>query len=387
MSKRKIHRIGIVLNGATGRMGSNQHLKRSILPIIAQGGVRLSDEESILPDPVALVGRNAAKLESLARQYGIERWTTDLGAVLEDPAYSIYFDAQLTRLRAESVEQAIDSGKHVYCEKPVAEESNTAYRLYRKAEEAGLRHGVVQDKLWLPGIQKLRSLVESGFFGEILSIRGEFGYWVFVGDAVPSQRPSWNYRQQDGGGIVLDMFPHWHYLLEGLFGPVERLSCHAATHLRERWDERGKAYQCTADDAAYATFELSGGVVAHFNSSWAVRVRRDDLLTLQVDGTRGSAVAGLGDCWIQPLDGTPRPVWDPDVEAPLDYFRDWMKVPDRMEYGNAFQAQWEEFLKHVVTGSPFPWTLLAGARGVQLAEKALESHQKRSWTEIPQLHS
>ncbi len=385
MSKRKIHRIGIILNGVTGRMGSNQHLKRSILPIIARNGIPLSDEESILPEPVALVGRNEAKLESLARECGIERWTTDLDALLADPAFSIYFDAQLTRLREEAVGKAIESGKHVYCEKPVAEDSAAAYRLYQKAKEAGLRHGVVQDKLWLPGIRKLKFLVDTGFFGEILSIRGEFGYWVFAGDEVPGQRPSWNYRREDGGGIVLDMFPHWHYLLEGLFGSVEKVSCYTATHLRKRWDEKGEPYECTADDAAYATFELSGGVVAHFNSSWAVRVRRDDLLTIQVDGTRGSAMAGLRKCWIQPLQGTPRPVWNPDVEAPLDYFRDWMEAPDQMEYANAFRAQWEEFLKHVVTGSPFPWGLLSGARGVQLAEKALESHQKQSWVQIAPL--
>ena len=384
MSATTVHSIGIVMNGVTGRMGLNQHLRRSICAIMAQGGVRLSPNEAIMPRPL-LVGRNAAKLEAIAAEAGGLPWTTNLEEALADPSYAIYFDAQTTERRAEAVRRAIAAGKHVYCEKPVAESLESALDLYRLAARAGIKHGVVQDKLWLPGLLKLQALDRQGFFGRILSIRGEFGYWVFEGDTVPAQRPSWNYRKEDGGGIILDMLCHWRYVLDNLFGGVKAVSCLGATHVPRRWDESGRPYECTADDSAYATFELEGGAVAHFNSSWSVRVRRDDLLTLQVDGTKGSAVAGLRHCWIQPYGATPRPVWNPDVESPLDYFDGWQKVPEQETYDNAFKRQWELFLRHVVKDEPFRWGLLEGAKGVQLAEKGLESWRNRAWVEVPGL--
>ncbi len=296
-------------------------------------------------------------------------WTTDLAAALANPDYPVYFDAQTTDRRADALRLAIAAGKHVYCEKPVAGNLATALDLFRRASAAGIKHGVVQDKLWLPGLLKLQTLNELGFFGRILSVRGEFGYWVFEGDHVPAQRPSWNYRQEDGGGIILDMLCHWRYVLDNLFGAVQAVSCLGATHIPTRWDEAGQPYACTADDSAYATFQLEGGIVAHFNSSWCVRVRRDDLLTIQVDGTQGSAVAGLRHCWIQPYGATPRPVWNPDIESPLDYFQGWQKVPEQTTFDNAFKRQWELFLRHVVKDEPFPWTLLEAAKGVQLGRK------------------
>ena len=384
MGQSTIHSAGIVMNGVTGRMGFNQHLKRSILSIIEQGGVRISDSERILPRPL-LVGRNAAKLEAIAAECGGLDWTTDLDRALADPQYSIYFDAQTTERRAASVHKAIAAGKHVYCEKPTASSFEEAFELFRAASQAGVKHGVVQDKLWLPGLLKLKALRDSGFFGEILSVRGEFGYWVFEGDLVTGQRPSWNYRKEDGGGIIVDMLCHWRYVLDNLFGAVKAVSCKGATHVKRRWDEQGSPYDCTADDSAYATFELEGGVIAHFNSSWCVRVRRDDLLTIQVDGSRGSAVAGLRDCWVQPYSATPRPVWNPDIENPLRYFDDWQKLPNQESYDNAFKRQWELFLRHVYCGAPFPWTLLEGAKGVQLAEKGIESWQNRAWVDVPAL--
>ena len=376
------HKIGIVMNGVTGRMGTNQHLLRSIAAIIRQGGVRISPGETILPDPI-LVGRNQAKLDRLAELSGVAKTFTDLDAALAEPGCSVYFDAQTTLRRYEDVRKAIAAGKHIYCEKPSSHSAATAYDLYRRAKEAGVKHGVVQDKLWLPGLMKLKTLKETGFFGDIFAVRGEFGYWVFAGDPVEPQRPSWNYRKEDGGGIMIDMLCHWRYVLDNLFGPVKAVSCLGATHIPKRRDERGQWYDCTADDAAYATFEIEGGIVAHMNSSWCVRVRRDDLLTLQVDGTRGSAVAGLRHCWIQHYGATPRPVWNPDVDSPLNYFDDWQKLPHQREYDNAFKAQWELFLRHVVRDEPFPWNLLEGAKGVQLAELGLESWQKRAWVDVP----
>ncbi|HEY7306243.1 MAG TPA: Gfo/Idh/MocA family oxidoreductase [Bryobacteraceae bacterium] len=384
MSSTNTHSVGIIMNGVTGRMGLNQHLRRSIYAIMQQGGVRLSETETIMPRPL-LVGRNVAKLEAISAEFGGLPYTTDFDSALGDRAYTVYFDAQTTDRRADSVRKAIAAGKHVYCEKPVAVDLKTALDLYRLASNTGVKHGVVQDKLWLPGLLKLQTLRELGYFGRILSIRGEFGYWVFEGDTVPGQRPSWNYRTEDGGGIILDMLCHWRYVLDNVFAPVRAVSCLGTTHIPERWDEDGKRYAATADDAAYATFELEGGMIAHFNSSWCVRVRRDDLLTLQVDGTKGSAVAGLRDCWIQPYAATPRPVWNPDVPNPLNFFDGWQRVPEQQPFENAFKRQWELFLRHVVKDEPFRWNLLEGAKGVQLAEKGLESWRKRAWVQVEPL--
>jgi predicted dehydrogenase len=381
---KKIHSVGVIMNGVTGRMGLNQHLRRSIHAIIEQGGVRTKDGDVIMPRPL-LVGRSEDKLAAISREFGGLEWTTDLDKALANRDYQIYFDAQTTDRRADAVTAAISAGKHVYCEKPIAGETSVALDLYRKAQKAGVKHGVVQDKLWLPGLLKLQHLRDLGFFGRILSVRGEFGYWVFEGDTVSPQRPSWNYRKEDGGGIILDMLCHWRYVLDNCFGAVKSVSCLGATHVPERRDESGNVYACTADDSAYATFELEGGVIAHFNSSWTVRVRRDDLLTMQVDGTKGSAVAGLRECWVQPYAATPRPVWNPDVPSTIDYFDTWQKLPDQDRYDNAFKRQWEMFLLHVVEDAPFRWNLLEGAKGVQLAEKGLESWQKRCWIEIPEL--
>jgi predicted dehydrogenase len=380
----KEHKVGIIMNGVTGRMGTNQHLMRSIVEIIKQGGVKLSPGEVIMPDPI-LVGRDPNKLQKLSKMSGVEKITTHVDEPLSDPYYSIYFDSQTTGRRAEGVRKAVKAGKHVYCEKPTAVDTKTALELYTLCKEAGLKNGVVQDKLWLPGLLKLQRLIQNDFFGKILSVRGEFGYWVFEGHSIPAQRPSWNYRKEDDGGIIVDMLCHWRYVLDNIFGKVKAVSCLGATHIPERIDEQGKPYKCTADDAAYATFELEDGVIAQFNSSWTVRVRRDDLLTLQVDGTKGSAVAGLRECYIQHYGNTPKPVWNPDIEQPIKFFEGWAKVPEQEPFDNAFKAQWELFLKHVVKDEPFPWTLYEGAKGVQLAEKGIESWDKRCWVNVDEL--
>ena len=384
MDTPKNHSVGIIMNGVTGRMGLNQHLHRSIHAIMKQGGIKIGDAERIVPRPL-LVGRNTAKLEAISREMGGLPYTTHLDEALANPDYSIYFDSQTTAQRVEGVSKAIAAGKHIYCEKPIAENLEGALKLYWLAEAKGVKHGVVQDKLWLPGMIKLQRLRDMGFFGRIFAVRGEFGYWVFEGDTIPAQRPSWNYRKEEGGGIIIDMLCHWRYVLDNIFGPVKSVSCRGATHIPERRDEQGKPYKCTADDSVYAAFELEGDIIASFNSSWVVRVRRDDLLTIQVDGSKGSAVAGLRHCWVQPAATTPRPVWNPDIESPLNYFADWQKVPDQQDFDNAFKRQWELFLLHVVKDRPFPWSLLEGAKGVQLAEKGLESWHKRCWVDVPAL--
>ncbi len=380
----KTHTVGIIMNGVTGRMGTNQHLMRSIVEIIKQGGVSLGPNEVIMPDPI-LVGRNENKLRKLCEISGVEKYTTDLDSVLKDPAYPVYFDAQTTGRRADAVKKAAAAGKHVYCEKPTAVNTKVALEIAEYCEKAGVKNGVVQDKLWLPGMMKLQRLKEQGFFGKILSVRGEFGYWVFEGHTIPAQRPSWNYRKEDDGGMIVDMLCHWRYVLDNLFGEVKAVNCLGATHIPERIDEEGKPYKCTADDAAYATFELEGDIIAHFNSSWVTRVDRDDLLTLHVDGTHGSAVAGLRGCKIQHYGSTPKPVWNPDIEQPIDFRGGWQEVPEQETYDNAFKVQWEMFLKHIVVDAPFRWSLREGAKGVQLAELGLESWAKRQWLDVPKL--
>jgi predicted dehydrogenase len=379
-----MQRLGIIMHGVTGRMGTNQHLIRSILAIRKQGGVALTNGDRVMPEPI-LIGRNAEKVEALARQHGVERWGTDLAKALDNRDDAIFFDAGTTQMRPGLLEQAIKKGKHVYCEKPVATDLAAATRICRLAANAGVKNGVVQDKLFLPGLLKLKMLRESGFFGRICAVRGEFGYWVFEGDRQPAQRPSWNYRAEDGGGIILDMLCHWRYVLDNLFGEVKSVSCLGAKHIPERWDENGKQYIATADDAAYASFQLADGVVAHINSSWCVRVYRDDLVTFQVDGTLGSAVAGLTDCVVQPRDATPRPVWNPDEKQSIDFYAGWQPVPDNQDYDNGFKAQWELFIRHVAENAPYRYTLIEGAKGVQLVECALMSWKERRWIDVPAL--
>jgi len=381
MSDRKIN---IIMNGVTGRMGTNQHLDRSIAAIRSQGGIKLKNGDRLVPEPL-LIGRDPRKLEALSKRFGGLSFSTDLEAALADPSNEIYFDAQLTALRPRGVRAAIAARKAIYTEKPTATSTAEALSLYREAKAAGIKQGVVQDKLWLPGLLKLKYLIDTGFFGRILSVRGEFGYWVFDGFAQPAQRPSWNYRKEDGGGIILDMFCHWRYVIENLFGDIKSLSVLGATHLPKRVDELGAIYDATAEDAAYGTFELKNGVVCQFNSSWDVRVRRDDLFVMQVDGTNGSAVAGLRECWVQSEAMTPKPVWNPDIDSDIDHFATWAKMPTRDLYENAFKVQWEMFLRHVAEGAPFPWDFLAGAKGVQLAELAMESWRARRWVDVPDL--
>ena len=383
-----VQRLGIIMHGVTGRMGMNQHLIRSIVAIRNQGGVTLSNGDKVMPDPI-LIGRNAEKIEALAKANGISRFGTDLDKALANKDDTVFFDAGTTQMRPTLLAKAIQAGKHVYCEKPIATNLNEAVEIARLAEKSGVKHGAVQDKLFLPGLRKLDMLRKAGFFGKMLSVRIEFGYWVFEGDLQPIQRPSWNYRKEDGGGIILDMVCHWRYVLDNLFGEVQSVSCLGATHIPTRWDEANKPYECTADDAAYATFELKGHqgehVVAQVNSSWTTRVNREDLVTFHVDGTHGSAVAGLQACKAQSRVNTPRPVWNPDVKQTMTFTDQWQEVPDTQFYDNGFKIQWEHFIRHIVENEPYRWTLPEGAKGVQLVEAALHSWQERRWVDVAPL--
>jgi len=381
-------RLGLIMHGVTGRMGMNQHLIRSIVALRKEGGVKLSNGTRVMPDPI-LIGRDGPKIEALARAHGIERFGTNLDAALANKDDTVFFDAGTTQMRPSLLAKAIRAGKHVYCEKPIATNLNEAVEIARLAQSSGLKHGAVQDKLFLPGLRKLDMLRRAGFFGQMLSVRIEFGYWVFEGDLQPIQRPSWNYRSEDGGGIILDMICHWRYVLDNLFGQVQSISCIGATHIPLRWDEAGKPYTATADDASYATLELKGHqgerVIAQVNSSWTTRVRRDDLVTFHVDGTHGSAVAGLTDCRAQSRVNTPRPVWNPDVRQTMNFMDQWQDVPDTETYDNGFKIQWEHFIRHVVEDAPYRWTLPEGAKGVQLVEAALQSWKERRWVDVPSI--
>ncbi|MER0445836.1 Gfo/Idh/MocA family oxidoreductase [Streptomyces sp. Edi4] len=376
--------VRIAMNGVTGRMGYRQHLVRSLLALRDRGGLDLGDGTTLWPEPV-LVGRRDHALKAMADRHGLSEWSTDLDAVLADPGIDIYFDAQVTSAREEAIGKAIAAGKHIYTEKPTATGLAGALDLARRARAAGVKHGVVQDKLFLPGLLKLKRLLDGGFFGQVLSVRGEFGYWVFEGDWQSAQRPSWNYRREDGGGIVVDMFPHWEYVLHELFGRVTSVTAQTATHIPRRWDEQGEPYAATADDAAYGIFQLEGGVIAQINSSWAVRVHRDELVEFQVDGTEGSAVAGLRNCRVQHRSSTPKPVWNPDLPATEPFRAQWQEVPDNVTFDNGFKAQWELFLRHVALDEPYHWDLLAGARGVQLAELGLRSCAEGRRLDVPEI--
>lgn len=378
--------IGIIMNGVTGRMGTNQHLVRSLVAIRKQGGLALPNGDVIMPDPI-LVGRSEAKLQALAQAHGVTRWSTDLDECLANSNDEIYFDAQTTTHRAESIKKAISAGKHIYSEKPVAADLKSALEIATLARQAGVKNGVVQDKLFLPGLLKLKRVIDSGFFGRILSVRGEFGYWVFEGDWQPAQRPSWNYRKEEDGGIIVDMLCHWQYVLTNLFGEIKALTCLGATHIPERVDEQGRTYKATADDAAYSTFEIEGGIVAHFNSSWCTRVYRDELFTMHIDGTLGSAVAGLRECKTQGRVNTPKAIWNPDIPNPINFYDTWEDVPDNGVFDNAFKIEWELFLKHVVLDTPFKWDLMEGVKGIQLAELGLQSWKERRWLDVPKLNA
>lgn len=375
--------IGIVIDGATGRLGTTQHL-RALLAMRGEGGLPLGNGDRLMPEPV-LLGRNAARLTALAEKSGGLKWSTDRDACLADPTVDIYFDATATGGRPDRARTAFAAGKHVYLEKPVAENLEDALSLAHAAERTGRKGGVVQDKLFLPGLKKLRKLYEANFFGRVLSVRLDFGWWVFDGELYPAQRPSWNYKKATGGGLILDMFAHWRYIFDRLLGPIAAVSCRHMTALPQRIDEAGKRYEVDVEDHAFAMFELEGGILAQIGSSWTSRVKRDDLLQIQVDGTLGSAVCGLHRCFVQPLVMTPKPFFSPEQPQAMNFDEQWQEMPDIEPFENGYRAGWELFLRHVAEDAPFPAPLIEGAKSVQLAEACYRSHRERRWVELEPL--
>jgi len=378
------HTIGIILNGATGRIGSTQHLQNSLVPIRAEGGLPLG-QDRILPR-LKLVGRNAERLAAIAKTYDIADWTTDLDAVLADPDFTVFFDAAATHARLGMLQMAIAAGKHIYAEKPVAPSVAKGLTLVRAAEARGLKHGAVEDKLHLPGLQKLAYLVEIGFFGRIVGFKLEFGWWIFDGVHTPAQRPSWNYRDAGGGGLMFDMYPHWRYVIEGILGRIKSIVSTAWTATPERIDESGQRYRVDVEDSVVTLVELENGAFGAILSSWATRVRRDDLFTLQVDGMQGSAVAGLHRCHVQSLGETPKVTgFSVAADLGLDYRTQWGAVPELGAQRNGYRMGWEAFLRHVVAGAPFRSDLRAGIRDVQLAEACQRSMAERQWVALEEL--
>jgi predicted dehydrogenase len=369
--------IGIIVNGATGRIGSTQHLANALVPIMAQGGLALGDDR-LMPH-LLLVGRDAERLAAVARTHQLADWTTDLDAALSDPAYAIFFDAAATQQRVAVLEKAIAAGKHIYSEKPVAPTAAQGLALLQQAQGRELKHGAVEDKVYLPGLQKLAKLTTNGALGRIVGFRLEFGWWVFDGREQPCQRPSWNYRA-GGGGLILDMYPHWRYVIETIVGRVARVCSAEWIATPERVDERGERYGVAVEDSATTLIELDGGAFGTILSSWATRVRRDDLLTLQVDGTHGSAVAGLHRCHVQTSVQTPTIAHfsvTKDINA--DYCAGWSEAPALATYTNPYRIGWEAFLRHVAAEAPLPTDFAAGIRDVAFAEACHRSMAERTW--------
>ena len=373
--------IGIILNGATGRICSTQHLKNSLAAIRDEGGLAVG-EDRVMPR-LMLVGRNAARLAEVARAHGVADWTTDLDTALADPAFAVFFDAATTGGRLAVLKKAVAAGKHIYAEKPVVPSVAEGRDLLAAAQARGLKHGAVEDKLYLPGLRKLARVMGDGALGRVVGFRLDFGWWVFDGVEAPTQRPSWNYRRADGGGLVLDMFPHWRYVLEGLLGRIRRVAAATSTGVPERVDEAGERYRVDVDDSASALIELESGAFGTIASSWATRVRRDDLLVLQVDGTDGSAIAGLHRCRVQTKVQTPSVRnflldRDPDI----DYRTSWSEVAADGPIVNSYRAGWEKFLRHLVAGGPLDCDLRAGIRDVAFAQACYRSMAERRWVEL-----
>lgn len=379
-------RLGIIMHGATSRIGTTQHLLNSLVPIRQEGGLPLANGDRLMPDPI-LVGRTPEKLRALAERLGLARWTTDLDAALADPQDELFFECAYGGGRAQLAHRALRAGKHIYLEKPVADSLAEVLELRAAAEAAGRKHAVMQDKIHLPGLVKLKTVLDLGTLGKLLSMKLEFGWWVFDGEVIPAQRTSWNYRKATGGGLVLDMFPHWRYVIDHLFGAPSALTCHMRTAQPKRWDERHQPYEVDVEDEARAILEFPGGMVGEVFSSWATRIRRDDMLVITAEGTQGSAACTLHQCWVQTLANTPKPFFPVQAPQTMDFRSQWAEVPEMVPFKNSYRQAWEAFLRHVAEDAPNTASLLQAARGLQLIEACHRSHAERRWVDLPELRA
>ena len=375
-------RIGVIINGATGRMGTAQHMA-NLLAIAAEGGLKLENGDRLIPN-LLLVGRDAGRLAKLAAAHGNQRSTTNLQEALAGPD-QIFMDCAATGDRPKRVRQAIEAGKHIHIEKPTAPTVDEAMDLARLADRAGVKHGVIQDKLFLPGFAKLMAVRNSGFFGRILSVKIDAGSWIFDGTEQECQRPSWNYRKSEGGGLALDMMAHWRYMIDRLVAPVTDVCALMTTAIPQRVDEGGRSYKVDAEDTNYALLRMQGGAVGVITNSWATRPRRDDTMVVQIDGTQGSAVAGRFRCFTQSAAATPEAFTMAARPGGVDLMAHWQEVPETPGNKNPFRQCWETFLRHVAEDAPYLPTLVEGAKAVQLADLAYRSTAEQRWMKVPDL--
>ena len=294
------------------------------------------------------------------------------------PSFPILFDAAATKQRVSTLTKAIAAGKHIYSEKPVALSVADGMALLTAARARNLKHGAVEDKIFLPGLQKLSAARRA----EILRPRHRLSpRFRLVGvrriraqkPAAKLELPAKRCRRSHHGyvsALALRRSKAFSARSVGLWHAT-------ATAIPQRADESGTRYDVDVDDTSLTLAELENGAVGTIACSWATRVRRDDLLTFQIDGTSGSAVAGLHRCWAQSAGDTPevRHI-NPMVDIGFDYRRDWKEVPGLAAYANPYRVGWDRFLKHIVTGEPLASDLSAGIRDVQTGGGLLSQRRR-----------
>ena len=312
------------MNGVTGRMGLNQHLRRSIYAIIAARRRARLRKRSIMPRRCWWGATQSSWMpspRSAAACHGprisIRRWPTRPTRSTSTPKPPTGAPSAVRagdRRRQARLLRKADGG---------VARCGARSLPARRTRRSQTRRGAGQALAARPA-ESWSSLKRQGFFGRILSRARRI--------RLLGVRGRHTCRRSGLPGTTARKMAAASFSTCCAIGATcsttssaksRRFPALAPPTFRTRWDEAGQPYAVTADDSAYATFELAGGIVAHFNSSWCVRVRRDDLLTFQVDGTKGTAVAGLRHCWIQPYGATPRPIWNPDIEQPARFLR-WL---------------------------------------------------------------
>jgi predicted dehydrogenase len=371
-------KVPVFVRSATGRMTRRQHLERSLAAIVADGGLEIPGGDCIMPEPF-LLGRREETLAPLATELGYP-YSTDVESALGGaPAGAVYFEGSPTKLHHQGISRALDSRMHIYTEKPLTLGVEESLDLVRQVRQRGVCGGVVQDKRYLNGPAQLNHLIQQGLIGQPYHVSLDFGYLVHPDDGT---RPDWNSDVAEGGGIILDMVSHWDYLLKHMVGQPRRVNAHSGLHIKQR-TRNGQPVPATAEDSVYATFEAGSGVagepvICTTASSWCRRPRKRGLLEIRVQGTLGAAEAYLDRCYFISNDRTPAISWDPDAASREDFLEGWERYEEALVPENAFRHQWELFLRHIVTGSANPASLLDGAQGVETATRTLASAQAGS---------